>query len=143
MGQHILMVLAGIALKDRNKDYSMYSRTQPQGARVTIKEQGTDADEIKYSPVLSRIKCNGEYTVTIKLGIFRTIINVCKKCVEKGIIRDIIGCALDFGLDDARLYYKSIDGVIGRNDLPKMAIIRFFLRGGLEVTREFPLVWVS
>lgn len=143
MKRHILMILSGIALDKKNGSHDMPFRTQPQGAKVVIREQGEEASEIKISPALSYIKCNGSYTVTIKLGVFKTMIEVCRKCLDQGVVKNLVGAALDFLTEDTKLYYKSIAGEIKNDDLPKKAVMRFFLKGGDEVKHEFSLVWAQ
>ncbi len=141
MKRHILMILSGIALDKKNGDPGMPLRTQPQGAKVIIREQDKEALEIKVSPALSHIKCNGSCTVTIKLGVFKTMIEVCRKCLDNEAVKNLVGAALDFLTEDTKLYYKSIVGEIKNSDLPKKAVIRFFMKSGDEVKHEFPLVW--
>jgi hypothetical protein len=143
MTGHVLMVLSGIALCDKNPKSDLPLRTQPQGAKVVIKNRGREAREIKDSPAISHINCDGSYTVTIKLGVFKTMIKVYRKYLGKRAVKNLVGAALDFITDDTRLYYKSIAGVIKNDDLPEKAVMRFFLRGGNEFKREFPLVWVK
>ena len=143
MKRYILMILSGIALDQKNSSRGMPLRTQPQGAKVVIREKGEGASEINISPALSHIKCNGSYTVTIRLGVFKTMIEVCRKYLEKGGVKDLVGAALDFLTEDTKLYYKSIAGEIKSEDLPKKAVLRFFLKGDDEVKHEFPLVWAQ
>jgi hypothetical protein len=141
MKRYILMILSGIALDRKNSSPGIPMRTQPQGAKVLIREEGEKASEMNISPALSHIKCNKSYTVTIKLGVFKTMIDVYRKCLEKGALKNLVGAALDFLTEDTKLYYKSILGEIKSDDLPKKAVMRFFLKGGDEVKQEFPLVW--
>ena len=141
MTRHILMILSGIALHEKNLKSDLILRTQPQGAKVVIKEQGEEPQKIKISPAISHINSNDSYTVTINLGVFKTMIEVCRKGLEKRVVKNLIGAALDFITYDTRLYYKSIAGEINNDDLPKKAVMRFFLKGGSEVKHEFSLVW--
>ena len=75
MKRYILMILSGIALDEKNGSLVIPFRTQPQGVKVVIREQGEEASEIKISPLLSHIKCNGSCTVKKKLGVFKTMID--------------------------------------------------------------------
>ena len=141
MKRYIFMILSGIALGQKNSSRGVPLRTQPQGAKVVITEKGRGASDINVTPALSHIKYKGSYTVTIKLGVFKTMIKVCRKYLEKEAVKNLVGAALDFLTEDTGLYYKSIVGDIKGNDLPEKAVVRYFLKGGDEVRREVPLVW--
>ena len=96
MKRYILMILSGIALHQRNSSHGKPLRTQPQGAKVVIRERGEGTEEINISPALTHIRCDRSYTVTIKLGVFKTMIEVCRKYLEKGVVKNLVGAALDF-----------------------------------------------
>ncbi len=46
MKRHILMILSGIALDEKNGSPDIPLRTQPQDVKVVIREQGDESSEI-------------------------------------------------------------------------------------------------